>query len=144
MSYEKFNTKIIGYVTQDIFLFPGTLYENISLSKFSKKVNYKKIKKIFEICGLDSIVKNVAELTSKRIELNSPELSGGQKQRIGIARILFSEPEILILDEATSALDLKSEMNILNNLINNYKNITLIAVSHRPVPNIFNNKIILK
>jgi ATP-binding cassette, subfamily B, bacterial PglK len=144
MSYEKFNTKIIGYVTQDIFLFPGTLYENISLSKFSKKVNYKKIKKIFEICGLDSIVKNVAELTSKRIELNSPELSGGQKQRIGIARILFSEPEILILDEATSALDLKSEMNILNNLINNYKNITLIAVSHRPVPNIFNKKIILK
>ena len=70
-------------------------------------------------------------ISLQKNEIDS-ELSGGQKQRISIARVLLLNPKILILDEATSALDRKSEKTIFNNIINNYKKITLIAVSHRP------------
>jgi len=144
--YENFSSKIFGYVTQDIILFPGSLYENICLSKYSKNINKSnnKVNEIFKICGLDNIVKDVSDLRKKNIEFDSPELSGGQKQRIGIARILMLNPSVLILDEATSALDKDSEDKIITNIIKHYKDITIIAVSHRPLSKIFNKHIVLK
>ena len=144
--YKNFNTKIFGYVTQDIILFPGSLYENICLSKYSSKIDERinKVEDIFKICGLDNIVKKVSDLRKKKIEFDSPELSGGQKQRIGIARILMLNPSVLILDEATSALDKDSEDKIIRNIIKYYKDITIIAVSHRPLNKIFNKQVVLK
>ena len=144
--YKNFNTKIFGYVTQDIILFPGSLYENICLSKYSNKIDERinKVEDIFKICGLDNIVKKVSDLRKKKIEFDSPELSGGQKQRIGIARILMLNPSVLILDEATSALDKDSEDKIIRNIIKYYKDITIIAVSHRPLNKIFNKQVVLK
>ena len=59
------------------------------------------------------------------------KISGGQKQRIGIARALFTKPDILILDEATNALDGVTEDTILNNIINKSKDLTVIIISHR-------------
>ena len=58
-------------------------------------------------------------------------ISGGQRQRIAIARTLLSEPKMLILDEATSALDFESEKIIVDNLINSYRDLTVIFISHR-------------
>jgi len=58
-------------------------------------------------------------------------MSGGQRQRIAIARTLLAEPKMLILDEATSALDFESEKIIVENLINSYKELTVIFISHR-------------
>ena len=58
-------------------------------------------------------------------------MSGGQRQRIAIARTLLAEPKMLILDEATSALDFESEKIIVDNLINAYRELTVIFISHR-------------
>ena len=112
-------TDLFGYVFQEPFLFEGTLYENISFN--TNKYNQNKAKLIFDICGLNNIVKEFNEIFTKKIEIDSPELSGGQKQRIAIARILFLDPKILILDESTSALDLDSEKIILKKIIKYYK-----------------------
>ena len=122
-------TDLFGYVSQEPFLFEGTLYENISFD--TKKYNPNKAKLIFDICGLNNIVKEFNDIFTKKVEIDSPELSGGQKQRIAIARILFLDPKILILDESTSALDLDSEKIILKKIIKNYKNTTIIVVNHR-------------
>jgi len=58
-------------------------------------------------------------------------LSGGQKQRIAIARTLLSRPRMLIMDEATSALDYESESKVCNNIKENYKNTTVLFITHR-------------
>tara|TARA_B100001248_G_C27354838_1_gene443253 strand:+ start:5 stop:967 length:963 start_codon:yes stop_codon:yes gene_type:complete len=143
VDYQKFTTSIFGYVTQDPLLFSGSIFENICITgKKTKNNNFmKKIKLIYKICELNKICSKFDDIFTKKIEIDSPELSGGQKQRISIARVLLLNPKILILDEATSALDRKSEKTIFNNIINNYKKITLIAVSHRPFKGMFNKKI---
>ena len=143
VDYQKFTTSIFGYVTQDPLLFSGSIFENICITgKKTKNNNFmKKIKLIYKICELNKICSKFDDIFTKKIEIDSPELSGGQKQRISIARVLLLNPKILILDEATSALDRKSEKTIFNNIINNYKKITLIAVSHRPFKGMFNKTI---
>ena len=143
VDYQKFTTSIFGYVTQDPLLFSGSIFENICITgKKTKNNNFmKKIKLIYKICELNKICSKFDDIFTKKIEIDSPELSGGQKQRISIARVLLLNPKILILDEATSALDRKSEKTIFNNIIKNYKKITLIAVSHRPFKGMFNKRI---
>ena len=78
---------------------------------------------------------------SKSIELDSPDLSGGQKQRISIARVLYSEPKILILDEATNALDKISERKLFNNIFKYFPKLTVIVVTHRKLNLKFNKKV---
>ena len=70
------------------------------------------------------------------------KISGGQKQRIIIARSLIIKPEILILDEATNALDINSEDLIIKNIINTYKNLTVMIISHRNLDHDLFNKTI--
>lgn len=140
---KNYKTSIFGYVAQNVILFPGKLIENIRIGEKKKidKNSIQKLKKIFEICGLNNIIDNFEEFLEKTIEFDSPELSGGQKQRINIARSLYMNPQILILDEATSALDKKSEETLLKKIFLNYKKTTIIVVSHRPNKQFFNKKI---
>lgn len=121
--------KNIGIVQQDVFLFNGTIKENIlygnenatdeQVIEASKKAN------IYEyICSLeDGFDTMVGERGVK--------LSGGQKQRISIARVFLKDPKILILDEATSALDNTTELLIQNSLNELSKGRTTIIVAHR-------------
>ena len=78
-----------------------------------------------------------------KLKLNAPELSGGQRQRLSLARILFLKPKILMIDEGLNSLDIKSETQILKNILNYYPNTTLIVSSHRPIKKMFNRKIII-
>ena len=102
-------TNFFGYVSQDPFLFEGTLFENITSGKKILN-NKKKLKLIYEICDLKNLVSNFEDIYSKKIEINSPEISGGQKQR-KLLQEYFILIQILILDEATNAIDLLSETN---------------------------------
>lgn len=139
---KTYNPNFFGYVIQQPFLFSGTIFENVTFKNLKQKSIKKdnKLKKIYEICELNYIVEKYDEIFKKTIELDSPDLSGGQKQRVSIARVLYSEPKILILDEATNALDKVSEKNLFNNIFKNFPNLTIIVVTHRKLDLKFNKK----
>ena len=140
---KTYNPKFFGYVIQQPFLFSGTIFENVTFqnSRSKRLKNNSKLKKIYEICELNNVVNNYEDIFSKSIELDSPDLSGGQKQRISIARVLYSEPKILILDEATNALDKISETKLFKNIFKYFPKLTVIVVTHRKLNLKFNKKV---
>jgi len=132
---------LIGYVSQTPFIFADTLGSNISLKKNLKTKDYNKLKKIFDICGLENIYGNFQDSIKKKIKSNAPELSGGQRQRISLSRVLFKNPKILIIDEGLNALDQNSEKSIMRAILRNFRTITIIYISHRPIKGVFKREI---
>jgi ATP-binding cassette subfamily C protein len=122
----------IAYVPQDVVIIDGSVLENITLGHFSN--SEKDIEKIWAILAHVQL-KNDIEKLELGIETlvgeRGAHLSGGQKQRLGIARALYSEPEILILDEATSALDSVTESVLSENLFSRKGTLTLVVIAHR-------------
>jgi ATP-binding cassette subfamily B protein/subfamily B ATP-binding cassette protein MsbA len=119
----------IGVVSQDVFLFNGTVRENITLGN-AKYTEGQLVKAAEDACALEFI--NSLEFGFETpIGENGVMLSGGQRQRISIARGILANPEILILDEATSALDNESERMVQTALEHLYKNRTTIIIAHR-------------
>ncbi len=124
--------KKIGYVPQQTHLIDDTIMSNIAVGYKKDQIDKDKIIKVSKIADLHSfIVDNLKEGYSTHIGENGIKLSGGQRQRISIARALYSDPKILILDEATSALDNIVEKNILENIKNFNKEVTIILITHR-------------
>lgn len=119
--------KKIGYIPQNIFLFDGSVAENIALGE---KIDESKI---IECCKKANIWEFLSENDgiNTRVGDNGIKLSGGQKQRIAIARALYDNPEILVLDEATSALDSQTEENIMNEIYGIAQDKTLLIIAHR-------------
>jgi len=119
--------KKIGYIPQSIYLFDGTIAENIS---FGRDYNEKKIIKVLKQANIyNTLVKK--DGLNTMVGEGGIQLSGGQKQRIGIARALYGNPEVLVLDEATSALDTITEQAIMNEIYNISKDKTLMIIAHR-------------
>ena len=122
----------IAYVPQEVFIFGGTLAENIALG--SSDVDICKVNEIIERVGLDVWVDTLpCGINTVLVEMGS-ELSGGQKQRIGIARALYKGASVLLLDESTSALDDVSEREInrtLYSIKEKDKNLTILSIAHR-------------
>lgn len=117
----------IGYIPQEVYLFDGTVEDNIV---FGREYDYKKLEgtlKKAQIWDFLQKKNGIKTLVGDRGIL----LSGGQKQRLAIARALYDDPEILVLDEATSALDNETEKEIMNEIYNNFKEKTLIIIAHR-------------
>jgi ABC-type multidrug transport system fused ATPase/permease subunit len=117
----------IGYIPQDIYLFDGTVAENVSFGSRpdeNKIINALKTSHIWEFLeSKDGLLTRVGE--------GGIQLSGGQKQRIGIARALYNDPEVLVLDEATSSLDDATETQIMDEIYDLSGNKTLIIIAHR-------------
>ena len=117
----------IGYIPQSIYLFDGTVAENVC---FGLDYDEQKVVKALKKANIYDFLKQKEGL-STLVGENGIKLSGGQKQRIGIARALYRDPEILVLDEATSALDGEIENRIIEEVFNLSENITLVIIAHR-------------
>jgi ATP-binding cassette subfamily B protein/ATP-binding cassette subfamily C protein len=118
----------IGYIPQDIYLFDGTVAENVSFG--SDNNDEDKIIAALEKAQIWNFLE-AKEGLNTIVGEGGIQLSGGQKQRIGIARALFSDPEILVLDEATSSLDNTTESEIMNEVYGISGDKTLIVIAHR-------------
>ena len=119
----------IGIVQQDVFLFTGTIFDNIAYGKLgaSREEVYEAAKK----ANIHDYIMSLPEGYDTFVGERGVKLSGGQKQRISIARVFLKNPPILILDEATSALDNVTENYIQDSLDELCKNRTTIVVAHR-------------
>lgn len=121
--------KTIGIVAQDVFLFTGTIKENIAYGKLN--ATDEEIIEAAIRANIHDFITELPEGYNTFIGERGVKLSGGQKQRLSIARAFLKNPEILILDEATSALDNITEMQIQQSLESLSKGRTTIVVAHR-------------
>jgi ATP-binding cassette subfamily B protein len=119
----------IGLVSQDVFLFHGTVAENIAYGTFD--ATPKQIVIAAKIAEADEFIKELPQGYETIVGERGQKLSGGQRQRIAIARAVLKNPPILILDEATSAVDNETEAAIQRSLERITKNRTTIAIAHR-------------
>lgn len=119
----------IGVVQQDVYLFSGTVYENIEYGK--PGATEEEIKEAARLAGALEFIENLPKGFDTYVGERGVKLSGGQKQRISIARVFLKNPKILILDEATSALDNESEFLVQKSLELLAKGRTTITVAHR-------------
>ena len=123
--------KQIGYVPQSIYLMDDTLKKNIAFGIKETEIKNERLHNSLELSQLSKIIPSLEKGLETFIGENGIRLSGGQRQRIGIARALYSNPEILVLDESTSSLDYKTEKEILDSIKNLKGLVTSIIISHR-------------
>lgn len=121
--------KHIGIVQQDVFLFSGTLRENIRYGKLDAKE--EEIIEAAQRAELASFIESLPEGLDTVVGERGVKLSGGQKQRLSIARMFLKNPPILILDEATSALDTETELSIQRALNELSEGRTTLVIAHR-------------
>ena len=121
--------KNIGLVSQDIFLFEGTVFENIAYGNLDATEN--EIWNAARLSESDEFINLLPNKKDTIVGERGQKLSGGQRQRISIARAILKNPEILILDEATSAVDNETEAAIQRSLDTLKEGRTVIAIAHR-------------
>ncbi len=121
----------IAYVPQDVRVIDASILANIALGIKPEMVNLSRVNTVIKIAQLDSFVSTLALGLETNVGEFGGKLSGGQRQRIGIARALYSEPEILILDEATSSLDGQTEAEVSGALNSLKGKMSLLIVAHR-------------
>ncbi len=119
----------IGIVQQDVFLFSGTIGENIAYGKLNATED--EIWAAAKRAQLDDFIRTQSDRLGTVIGERGVKLSGGQKQRLAIARMFLKNPPILILDEATSALDTATEVAIQQALVELSKGRTTLVIAHR-------------
>ncbi len=119
----------IGTVQQDVYLFSGSIKENIAYGK--PDATDEEIKTAAKLAGADEFIEALPQGYDTYVGERGVKLSGGQKQRVSIARVFLKDPDILILDEATSALDNESELLIQHSLEKLAKGRTTLTIAHR-------------
>ncbi|BBA50690.1 ABC transporter ATP-binding protein [Fusobacterium varium] len=117
----------IGYIPQEVYLFDGTIADNVV---FNREYNEEKLIESLKKARIWEFLKR-KEGIKTIVGDRGIMLSGGQKQRIAIARALYDNPEVLVLDEATSALDSETEEEIMKEIYDVSEDRTLIIVAHR-------------
>lgn len=119
----------ISYLPQSTGLLPGSLTENVSLGQHKDSDQVDRVGSLLEALGLSSVAEK-AETSGHDFGLNE-QLSGGQLQRLGIARALYTSPQLLVLDEATSALDAETEKAVSEFLYKETRDSTVVIIAHR-------------
>jgi ATP-binding cassette subfamily B protein len=121
--------KYISIVLQDVFLFSGTIYGNITLNNSS--ISLEEAKRAAEIVGADKFIESLPNKYMEEVKEKGATLSVGQKQLISFARALAYNPKLLILDEATSSVDTETELLIQEAINKLLANRTSIVIAHR-------------
>ena len=119
----------IGVVQQDVYLFSGTVAENIAYGR--PGATRAEIEEAARLAGADAFVRALKDGYDTYVGERGVKLSGGQKQRLAIARVFLKNPRILLLDEATSALDNESEILVGQSLDKLAKGRTTLTIAHR-------------
>ena len=119
----------IGIVQQDVFLFDGTIRENVIYGRLD--ASEAEVEEAIRAAKLDQVIEQLPDGLDTAIGERGVRLSGGQKQRLSIARIFLKNPSILILDEATSALDTQTEQYIQQSFDQLTKGRTSLIIAHR-------------
>ena len=121
----------IGYIPQAVFLIDDTIRNNVAFGIPEKDIDDERVWEVLREAQLAEFVKTLSKDIHTSIGECGSRLSGGQKQRIGIARALYSNPEILLMDEATSALDNDTESAVMEAVERLSGSKTLIIIAHR-------------
>jgi ABC transporter cbaT len=142
MNYKDLSIKTIRenivYVGQNENIFTGSIKENITFGHEVSDLNFDKICKI---CKVDDVANKKTFSYESLIGSDEGNISGGEKQRIILARAVLKDFNVLILDEALSEVDIKLELEILKSIRENYKDKTIIYISHKKYPNVFDKVI---
>lgn len=119
----------IGYVPQEVYLFSGTVFENIVMGRSGYSL--EDVQYACKLAQADNFIEDMPDKYYAKISERGASLSGGERQRIALARALLSKPDILLLDEATSALDTVSERGFQKVVDELGKEIITITIAHR-------------
>ena len=123
--------RMIGCIPQNIYLLDDSIRANIALGVPEDKVDDDKIWAVLEEAQLADFIREQEDGLDTNIGDRGVKLSGGQRQRIGIARALYTDPELLVLDEATSALDTETETAVMDAIFRLSGKVTMIVIAHR-------------
>lgn len=130
--YDKINFyKQLGFVFQDSIIFNMSLRENIA---FNQAVTEGDLQKAIQTAELTAFVESLPQKLDTVISERGNNISGGQKQRIMLARALAINPNILLLDDFTARVDVRTEKQIMQNVIENYPDITLLSITQKIEP----------
>lgn len=121
----------VAYVPQDVYIFDGTINENITIGMPNNSQTSLRIDDAIRMAQLEEVVNDLPFGLDTQVGENGSSLSGGQRQRIGIARALFTQPKLIVLDEATSALDAETEDRISNSVLSLRSTHTVVIIAHR-------------
>ena len=121
----------LGYIPQMIFMLDDTIRANVAFGIPKENVAEEQVWRALEEAQLKDFVESLPEGLDTTIGERGVRLSGGQRQRIGIARVLYTDPELLIFDEATSALDNETEAAIMESINALHGKKTLVIIAHR-------------
>lgn len=119
----------IAYISQDIFLFHDTVYNNLRMNKMD--LTDQEIENVCKMCDADAFIQKLPNGYHTVLSEDGQNLSGGEKQRLAIVRALLQKTKILVMDEATSRLDSKTESEIKNTIQHLPESITCIIIAHR-------------
>jgi ABC-type multidrug transport system fused ATPase/permease subunit len=121
----------ISYVPQDVLVINSTIRENVVLGFESGLIEDREVWEALRIAQLDDFVRSLPDGLDNHVGERGTMLSGGQRQRLGIARAMFTNPQLLVMDEATSSLDGKTESDLGEAILQLKGKVTVILIAHR-------------